>query len=428
MKIKIRAKDYEEVLALPHQKHKKPHRQGFLARTLLRVVSAPDLLATHFKLRKIGMEKLGRREPCLFLMNHSSFIDLEIASTVLYPRPFQVVCTLDGFVGKARLMRWIGCIPTQKFVADLALLRDMQYTVETLKSSILMFPEAGYSFDGRATRLPDSLGACIKRLGVPVVMISTRGAFLRDPLYNNLQRRRVRVSADMEYLLSPDEIAALDAEEIGRRIGDCFSFDAFRRQQEERVRIDEDFRADGLNRLLYKCSACETEGAMEGKGITLTCHACGKTHRLDEYGYLCAEDGKTRFPHIPDWFDWERACVRREIEAGEYRMETDVDICMLADTKCLYRVGEGRLTHTCEGFHLVGCDGKLDYKQSPHATYTLNADFNWYEIGDTVCIGHMGALYYCFPKQKGDLVAKARLATEELYTRNKRERQGKTGK
>ena len=47
------------------------------------------------------MEKLRRGEPCLYLMNHSSFIDLKIASTILYPRPFNIVCTSDGFVGRS---------------------------------------------------------------------------------------------------------------------------------------------------------------------------------------------------------------------------------------------------------------------------------------------------------------------------------------
>ena len=42
--------------------------------------------------------------------------------------------------------------------------------------------------------------------GAPVVMIRTYGAFARDPLYNNLQLRKVKVSARMEYLLSPEEI------------------------------------------------------------------------------------------------------------------------------------------------------------------------------------------------------------------------------
>ena len=35
-----------------------------------------------------------------------------------------------------------------------------------------------------------------------------------------------------------------------------------------------------------------------------------------------------------------------------------------------------------------------------------------------ICIGSSDALYYCFPKG-GDVVAKTRLATEELYKMKK---------
>ena len=109
----------------------------------------------------------------------------------LYPRPFNIVCTSDGFVGKEWLMRHLGCIPTQKFVSDLGLVRDMLYAVRELHSSVLMYPEASYSFDGTATPLPEGIGKCVKMLGVPLVMIHTYGAFARDPLYNGLQLRKV---------------------------------------------------------------------------------------------------------------------------------------------------------------------------------------------------------------------------------------------
>jgi len=415
MKIRTVSKRYEEVLALTPKKHQKPLRTNPFFRTLLKVVSVPDLLAVHFRCNKIGMDRLKKDQPCLYLMNHSSFVDLEIAASILFPRPFNIVATTDGFVGKNWLMRQIGCIPTKKFVSDLTLIKDISYAVKHLKSSVLMYPEASYSFDGTATPLPDSIGRFIQRLGVPVVMIRTYGAFARDPLYNNLQRRKVRVSADMEYLLSPEDLARMTPEEINTAIGEKFNFDNFRWQQENHVRIAEPFRADFLNRVLYKCPACGTEGQMQGKGTQIACTCCGKAYALDEYGLLHASEGETEFSHIPDWYAWERACVREELLNGAYRIETPVDICMSIDTKSIYRVGEGTLTHTENGLHLTGCDGKLDYHHAPLSSYSLYSDFNWYEIGDVICIGDHRALYYCFPKTDRDVVAKARLAAEELF-------------
>ena len=415
MKIKITPKSYEDVMSLPPEKHKKPKKPNIFFRTLLKLVSIPGLMGVNFKCTKIGMEELGKKEPCLYLMNHSSFIDLEIAASILYPRPFNIVATTDSFVGKSWLMRQIGCIPTKKFVFDIGLVRDMTHTVRKLGSSVVMYPEASYSFDGRATTLPDSLGKFIKLLDVPVVMIRTYGAFTRQPLYNDLKKRKVDVSADMKYLLSRDEIKKKSADEINEILAAEFNIDNFRWQQENKIKIDEPYRADLLNRVLYKCPHCNTEGKTLGKGASLTCNACGKVYELDEYGFLKAAEGETEFDHIPDWFAWERECVRKEIEDGTYSFDAPVRICMGVDLKSIYYVGKGRLTHDREGFHLTGAEGKLDYRQNPQATYSLYSDFNWYEVGDIICIGNQKALYYCFPEGEGDFVAKVRLATEELY-------------
>lgn len=416
VKIKTAKMAYEEVFALPVPLHEKPVRQRMLFRILLFVLSLWDLWRTRFTYQTMGLEKLGRKEPCLVLMNHSSFIDLKIAARLLVTRPFHVVCTADGFVGKQWLMRWIGAIPTKKFMMDVALVRDMVYTVKELQSSILMFPEASYSFDGTQTTLPEGLGKCLKLLKVPVVMIRVSGAFTRDPLYNNLQLRKVHVSAEVEYLLSPEEIARMSAQELNAFLQEKFTFDYFRWQQENRIRVKEPFRADGLNRMLYKCPCCRMEGQMLGQGIWIRCQHCGMAWELTEYGYLQSPNKeKQYFTHIPDWYQWERECVRKELEEGTYRLEVPVTIYMMVNTDCLYQVGDGILVHSLEGFHLTGCSGKLKYTQDPSASYSLYSDFYWYEIGDMISIGDARAQYYCFPMAGGDIVAKTRLAAEELY-------------
>ena len=415
MKLKTISKSYDEVVAMQKPKHRKPIRPNMFFRTLLRVVSVPDLMATDFTCERIGMEKLGKKEPCLYLMNHCSFIDLEIAATILYPRPFNIICTSDGFVGKDWLMHTIGCIPTNKFTSDLHLLRDMSHAVKKLGNSILMYPEASYSFDGTSTPLPETLGGCLKLLGVPVVMIRTFGSFSRNPLYNNLKRRKVKVSAEMEYILSPEEIKEKSVDELNEILKKNFTFDYWTWQRENGIKITEDFRAEGLNRVLYKCPHCMAEGKMRSEGISIVCDGCGKTYELTEDGTLEAKDGESAFTHIPDWYAWERECVKKEILNDEYRLQVPVDICMLMDTKHVYRVGEGELVHTKDGFHLTGCDGKLEYTQGGLSSYSLYSDFYWYEIGDVICIGDSKMLYYCFPKCEGDFVAKTRLAAEEIY-------------
>ncbi len=418
MKIKTKKISFDELQIIKRPNRLKPLKPNILFRTIIRVLSIFDLMSVKFKYSQSGLEKI-KNEPCLILMNHSSFIDLKIASKILYPRPYSIVCTSDGFVGKRLLMRLLGCIPTAKFVSDTQLIRDMLYMIKEKKTSVLMYPEASYSFDGTATTLPRRLGALLKKLDVPVVSIITSGAFSLDPLYNCLQKRRVNVSAEAKVLISRSEVREKSVEQLDDILDNAFSFDSFKWQKENGIEINENFRADGLERILYKCAACGSEGHMRGEGDTLTCSKCGKKYFLTPLGELEGINGKTEFSHIPDWYKWQRRCVKSEIKDESYLLQSEVEIGVMVDYKAIYMVGSGTLTHTADGFSLTGCDGKLNYSQKPLSSYGLYADYYWYEIGDVICIGKRDMLYYCFPKNKGISVAKARLAAEELYKLNK---------
>ena len=355
-----------------------------------------------------------KKEPYLILMNHSSFIDLKIASKIIFPKRYSIISTMDAFVGKKWLMEKIGCIPTQKFVKDVSLIKDMEYALKHNKVSVLMYPEAGYSFDGTSTALPENFARLIKLLKVPVVMIKTNGAFLYDPLYNGLQLRKVPISCEVYELFSKEEIENMPLEKMNERINEAFTLDAFKSQKENNVIVDEPFRADGLDRILYKCPNCKSENSTVGKGTKFYCKNCNKTYDFTVLGELKAIDGNTEFSHIPTFYNWERQCVKNEILSNDYQVDVKVDIAVIRNFSYLYMVGSGTLTHSENGFTLTSDDGLINYTQPPLSSYTLNADYYWYEIGDMVSIGNKEALYYCFPKSPVS-VTKMRLATEEIY-------------
>ena len=429
MKIKTVKKTYDQVMKLARPKAKDPRKPSNALRLLIKILASSDLKKVHFEYTAGDMKGVGDKEPALYLMNHSCFTDLMIASRVI-KGPYNIVSTTDALVGKESLMRAIGCIPTRKFQPDIRLIKDISYALKELHTSVLMYPEAGYSFDGTTTTLPDSLGKFVKALGFPVVMICTHGAFLRDPLYNGLRLRDVKITADKYTLFTPEELKQLSVSELNERIAEAFSFDAFKEQSEKGIKVTEPFRAEGLSRVLYKCPICRAEGRMKASGITLKCTECSAEWELTELGKMkMINKGSSlhdehdpssaglplSFDHIPDWFKWERQCVRKEIESGFYRLDIPVHIYMIVDNKAFYEVDDGRLTHTDEGFRLTGCDGKLDFIQKPLASYSVNSDYFFYEIGDMISIGDSDRLFYCFPPEGTDIVAKTRLAAEELY-------------
>ena len=154
MKINTKEMTYEEVLKLPRLQHKTPLKPQMWLATVVRIICAPTLWKTKFSYTTERME-LVKDQPCLILMNHSSFTDMKLAFGIFYPQKLGIVTSVDAMTGiLGKLMRLLGCTPTHKYVADMSLVKDIKYMLEKNKTSVLMYPEAGYSFDGCATTLP----------------------------------------------------------------------------------------------------------------------------------------------------------------------------------------------------------------------------------------------------------------------------------
>ena len=143
MKINTVNMPYNEVLKLPRLQHKNPRKPSRLLAAVVRIASIPTLAKTKFTYTTEGMEKVGK-EPCLILMNHSSFTDMKLAYGIFYPKPMGIVTSVDGMSGiLGKLMRLLGCTPTHKFITDLTLIRDLEYMLKVNKTNVLMYPEAG---------------------------------------------------------------------------------------------------------------------------------------------------------------------------------------------------------------------------------------------------------------------------------------------
>ena len=100
MKIKQRNMSYDDVLKLPRLKHKTPRKPSRFLATVVRAVSASTLKKTNFTYTTERMELVGK-QPCLILMNHSSFTDMKIAFGIFYPRRLGIVTSVDAMSGLA---------------------------------------------------------------------------------------------------------------------------------------------------------------------------------------------------------------------------------------------------------------------------------------------------------------------------------------
>ena len=292
---------------------KKPISTRWFLRPLTYMLSMPDVKKHGAVITRKGVE--GLKPPYILLCNHNAFLDFKVATAAIWPSRANYIVAIDGFIGREWLLRNVGCICKRKFTSNVLLLRHMKRSLDA-NNVLVVYPEARYSLCGTTAVLPESLGACCRLLGVPVVTLVCHGHHVNSPFWN-LHDRGVRpTEAEMTLQYTAEEVKKASADEINARLVEAFQYDDFAWQKERGIKTPYEGRAEGLHRVLYKCPACGKEYETGSEGTKLFCRACGKKWTMSELGELSADDGVTEFSHIPDWYEWERECVRREIEAG----------------------------------------------------------------------------------------------------------------
>ena len=392
---------------------RKPMRMHL--RPLIWTLCAPDLIKHRNHLTKIGME--GIKPPYLLLCNHNAFMDFKVSTRATFPHRVNYVVAIDGFLKREWLLRFIGCICKRKFTNDILLIRQLKRVVDAGDIAAI-YPEARYSLCGTTAVLPDSLGKLAKFLKVPVVTLICHGHHVNSPFYNLPDHNVKGTEATMKCLFTAGEVEKASAEEIFSRIKEEFQYDDFAWQKEKGIRITYPKRAEGLHKVLYQCPHCGTEYMMSSSGTVLRCDACGKEWNMNELGELEALDGETEFSHIPDWYEWERLNVRKEVQDGTYSFTCKARVDALPNASGYMDLGEAELTHDMNGFRLKGSYNGEDYEQEwpVRALYSCHIEYEYLgKYGDCVDLNTLTDTFYIYPKDCLFSVTKFALATEELY-------------
>ena len=137
------------------------------------------------------------------LCTHAAFLDFKVATKAIFPHGATYVVAIDGFIGREGIMRKVGCIATRKFISDVQLVKNLKYSIDKLKQTVIVYPEARYSISGTTAVLPPSLGKLAKLLGVPVVVLNTHGHYINSSVWN-LKPKKVPVDADFTQIVKED--------------------------------------------------------------------------------------------------------------------------------------------------------------------------------------------------------------------------------
>lgn len=391
---------------------KPPQKMSPILKPLAYLLSNGDVKKHEVKITKTKVEDIN--PPFLLLCNHNAFLDFKVATIALGKIHPNYVVAIDGFIKREGLLRKVGCICKRKFTKDVILVKHLMKVIK-YGGVPAIYPEARYSLCGTTATLPTSMGKLIKLLNVPVVTLICHGHHINAPFFNTKDHHVKGLEAELSLLFTQEDINNKSIEELNRELVQRFQYDDYKWVKEKGIKVTYPKRAEGLDKVLYQCVDCGTEYEMSSKDNILTCNHCHHSWEMQEDCSLKSLNGETKFSHIPDWYEWERMNVRKEVENKTYSTQLlNVRVRSLPNAKGFIDLGKGTMTHNMEGFTV-----KLENEQmikDVDSLYSCHIEYNYLnKFGDCVDLNTLDDTWYVYPEGNKFSVTKMALATEELY-------------
>ena len=399
----------------PFDMKRRPVKQSPL---LMPLYYAAALFSTRgMKIKKIHMK--GLKPPFLVYSTHQGFLDYFIVPRMLFPHRANYVSDMEGFaaygIGPYRAG---GCIGKRRYTADTAVISNVKYALNVLKQPVVIFPESRHCDAGITSSLPNNLGRLAKMLGVPLVIISSHGAYLANPFWDEEHSRKVRIESTAELVYTAEEIKAAEPDEIQRTVEEKLSYDEYAWQKKNGIRISGEKRAEGLHMPLYRCVCCRSKGYMTSSGKTIRCGICGAHWLLTEEGDL--KDGTSgELISVPEWYMDEREEVFEAVKNGTYAgLDVPIYVEALPNEKGFVPLGAGRMTHNKDGFTLtLDQDEGITRDAFPlnitnRRLESVQTEYNYKKRGKCIVLSTGNCCYYVYSKDRSFIVTELEFAVE----------------
>ena len=285
---------------------------GAFAQAISRLLLFP-FLCRRYRVSAVDRAGLGEiTPPYIVVANHTNFWDpFWINAYVRHPIQFVTSDNIFRNPLSRVAMRICGAIPKSKLMNDTTSVSRILRAIRT-GGVIGIFPEGARTYDGRTIEPSLPVSRLIKRLGVPVVSVTIKGGYLSRPRWARSVRRG-EVWLEFRRLFEGQELAALTADEVHRRLRADLAYDETKEQQPRLIPFRSDASAEYLERLLFLCPQCRGMSTLHSSRATLSCTSCSYAVFMDECGFFRPRSGPLFFTSVADWNAWQLSSLDRMV-------------------------------------------------------------------------------------------------------------------
>ncbi|MEA4821243.1 MAG: 1-acyl-sn-glycerol-3-phosphate acyltransferase [Erysipelotrichales bacterium] len=262
--------------------------------------------------------KLPRKQPVLFLSNHHTNWDPVYLNVMFFSRNIHFIENEELFENKFFRFIFGICLGNIKRSSNKSDVSDVIDILRLKKEghNIGIYPEGDIDMFGRIINRNFAISKLSKKLYMPIVLLSLKGAHLRAPRWSKLPHHS-KINYNLNRLISLEEIKSMSIEDLDKAIWDGISVDEMETQKENRIRQFGPSRAKWLELGLFLCPKCGKYETMHSKRNVLYCSKCGFKVKLNKYSFFEFTKSKDKPPFVTtaEWNDYQINDLEKRIES-----------------------------------------------------------------------------------------------------------------
>ena len=328
-------------------------------RTIYRTAQFLSGIIAHvvFRNKYIRNEIKGKKGPMVIIANHQAALDF--TALIGATKEHQTLVVSDSFYNTLpfkKSMDKIGVIPKQQFQTSV---KEMSLMKKTIQNSdiLTIYPAGLMCEDGLSTPIPTATYQFLQWLDADIYVAKISGSYFCTPKWSK-KARPGKTHLDIYKLIGKDELKDMPISEVKKIVDDALLFDAYREQENLKIKYIGANNVEGLENVLFVCPKCKSEFTIRTKNKdTLYCEKCGFAHTSDKYGFLhSANNDKDEFRYVSDWSRFVYNKIKSDIESGALtELSARATIQTIDYNKHKYvDVGRANVTLTPEKFIITG--------------------------------------------------------------------------